>query len=157
MCVVDADRNRSALAYGIRGSLPFAVVPVEAAAKATRNAEVELTVELAQLLRRVGVPHAVLMAKVDLRQPRAIVDARQALRSFGLRLLADELPLLAAFDKAETQGLPVALACDDRGRVDPRRMVGWSAYQSVAQEIECLISKPLSVVSRTPSPLPLSA
>lgn len=156
VCVVDADRNRSALAYGIRGSLPFAVVPVEAAAKATRHAEVELTVELAQLLRRVGVPHAVLMAKVDLRQPRAIVDARQALQSFGLQVLDAEVPLLGAFDKAETQGLPVSLACDDRGRADPRRMVGWSAYQSVAQEIECLISKPLSVVSRTPSPLPLS-
>jgi chromosome partitioning protein len=192
VCVVDADRNRSALAYGIRGSLPFTVVPVEAAAKATRNADVvitdgqassdeeelrhlavgsdlvllptapkarsvELTVELAQLLRRVGVPHAVLMAKVDLRQPRAIVDARQALQSFGLQVLASEVPLLGAFDKAESQGLPVSLACDDRGRADPRRMVGWSAYQSVAQEIECLISKPLSVVSRTPSPLPLSA
>ena len=32
VCVVDADRNRSALAYGIRGSLPFTIVPVEAAA-----------------------------------------------------------------------------------------------------------------------------
>jgi cellulose biosynthesis protein BcsQ len=43
VCVVDADRNRSALAYGIRGSLPFTVVPVEAAAKATRNADVVIT------------------------------------------------------------------------------------------------------------------
>ena len=99
VCVVDADRNRSALAYGIRGTLPFTIVPVEAAAKATRHADVvitdgqassdeeelrhlavgsdlvllptapkarsvELTVELAQLLQKVGVPHAVLMAKV---------------------------------------------------------------------------------------------
>ena len=30
VCVVDADRNRSALAYRIRGELPFQVVPVEA-------------------------------------------------------------------------------------------------------------------------------
>ena len=183
VCVVDADRNRSALAYGIRGSLPFTIVPVEAAAKATRHADVvitelrhlavgsdlvllptapkarsvELTVELAQLLQKVGVPHAVLMAKVDQRQQRAIADARQALESFGLQVLAAEVPLLSAFDKAENQGLPVSMACDDRGRSDPRRMAGWSAYQSVAQEIECLISKPLSVVSRTISPLPLSA
>ena len=192
VCVVDADRNRSALAYGIRGALPFTIVPVEAAAKATRHADVvitdgqassdeeelrhlavgsdlvllptapkarsvELTVELAQLLQKVGVPHAVLMAKVDQRQQRAIADARQALKSFGLQVLAAEVPLLSAFDKAENQGLPVSMACDDRGRSDPRRMAGWSAYQSVAQEIECLISKPLSVVSRTISPLPLSA
>ena len=192
VCVVDADRNRSALAYGIRGALPFTIVPVEAAAKATRHADVvitdgqassdeeelrhlavgsdlvllptapkarsvELTVELAQLLQKVGVPHAVLMAKVDQRQQRSIADARQALESFGLQVLAAEVPLLSAFDKAENQGLPVSMACDDRGRSDPRRMAGWSAYQSVAQEIECLISKPLSVVSRTISPLPLSA
>ena len=43
VCVVDADRNRSALAYAIRGELPFSVVPVEAAAKATRSADVVIT------------------------------------------------------------------------------------------------------------------
>jgi chromosome partitioning protein len=192
VCVVDADRNRSALAYRIRGELPFQVVPVEAAAKATRFADVvitdgqassdeeelrhladgsdlvllptapkaravELTVELAKLLQRVGVPHAVLLVKVDLRQQRAAHEARKALETFGLQVLRAEIPLLAAFDKAETQGLPVFAAIDDRGRADPRRMAGWSAYQSVAQEIECLISKPSSVASRTISPLPLSA
>ena len=90
VCLVDADRNRSALAYGVRGELPFPVVPVEAAAKATRSADVvitdgqastdevelrhlvgaglvllptapkaravELSVDLAQLLNKVGVP-----------------------------------------------------------------------------------------------------
>lgn len=192
VCVVDADRNRSALAYGIHGELPFVVVPVEAAAKATRSADVvitdgqassdeeelrhlavgsdlvllptapkaravELTVELAQMLRRVQVPHAVLLVKVDLRQLRAAQEARTALEVFGLTVLAGEVPLLAAFDKAESLGLPVFAATDDRGRADPRRMAGWSAYQSVAKEIECLISKPSSVVSRITSPLPLSA
>jgi len=192
VCVVDADRNRSALAYGIRGELPFAVVPVEAAAKATRSADVvitdgqassdeeelrhlavgsdlvllptapkaravELTVELAQLLRHVGVAHAVLLVKVDLRQQRAAQDARQALHSFGIPVLDTEIPLLAAFDKAENQGIPVFAATDDRGRADPRRMVGWSAYQTVAKEIECLISKPSSAVSRINATLPLSA
>ena len=43
VCVVDADRNRSATAYAARGMLPFEVVPVEAAAKATRTAQVIIT------------------------------------------------------------------------------------------------------------------
>ena len=43
VCVVDADRNRSATAYAARGMLPFEVVPVEAAAKATRHAQVIIT------------------------------------------------------------------------------------------------------------------
>lgn len=98
-----------------------------------------------------------LLVKVDLRQQREAHEARQALETFGLQVLRAEIPLLAAFDKAETQGLPVFAAIDDRGRADPRRMAGWSAYQSVAQEIECLISKPSSVASRSISPLPLSA
>ena len=192
VCVVDADRNRSALAYAVRGHLPFTVVPVEAAAKATRQADVvitdgqassdeeelkhlalgsdlvllptapkaravELTVELSQLLKQVGVPHAVLLVKVDLRQQRAAQEARQALVSFGIPVLESEIPLLAAFDKAENQGIPVFAATDDRGRADPRRMAGWSAYQSVAQEIQCLISKPSSAVSRINAPVPLSA
>lgn len=192
VCVVDADRNRSALAYAVRGALPFSVVPVEAAAKATRSADVvitdgqassdeeelrhlaigsdlvllptapkaravELSVELAALLRRVQVPHAVLLVKIDLRQQRAAQQARQALESFGLTVLNAEIPLLAAFDKAEAQGLTVEAATDDRGRADPRRMAGWSAYRTVALELECLISKPSSVASRTIKPLPLSA
>ena len=88
---------------------------------------------------------------------RSAREARQALESFGLPVLAAEVPLLAAFDKAEARGVTVDLATDDRGRADPRRMAGWAAYQTVAQEIECLISKPLSVVSRIITPLPLSA
>ena len=41
--LVDADRNRSATAYGARGLLPCPVVPIEAAAKATRLAEIVIT------------------------------------------------------------------------------------------------------------------
>ena len=41
--LVDADRNRSASAYGARGLLNFEVAPIEAAAKATRYAEVVVT------------------------------------------------------------------------------------------------------------------
>ena len=43
VCVVDADRNRSATAYAARGMLPFEVVPVEAAAKNTRHIEMIIT------------------------------------------------------------------------------------------------------------------
>ena len=43
MCVVDADRNRSATAYAARGMLPIQVMPVEAAAKATRHVQVIIT------------------------------------------------------------------------------------------------------------------
>ena len=41
--LVDADRNRSASAYGARGLLNFEVAPIEAAAKATRYSEVVVT------------------------------------------------------------------------------------------------------------------
>ena len=176
VCVVDADRNRSALAYGSRGTLPFQIVPVEAAAKATRSAEVvitdgqastdeeelkhlafgsdivilptaptarsvELTVEMASLLRVLNVDHSVLLVKVDLRQRRYAQEAREALEKFDLNVLKGEIPLLSAFDKAETQGTSVLKAIDDRGRADPRRMTGWSAYCSIAKQIQCQISK----------------
>tara|TARA_Y100001968_G_scaffold308766_1_gene327933 strand:- start:253 stop:921 length:669 start_codon:yes stop_codon:yes gene_type:complete len=176
VCVVDADRNRSALAYGSRGDLPFQIVPVEAAAKATRTADivitdgqassdeeelkhlalgsdlvllptaptarsVELTVEIANLLNKLNVAHAVLLVKVDSRQKRAAIQAREALVNFGLPVLLDEIPLLAAFDKAEALGKSVNEAVDDRGRADPRRMAGWSAYSSISKQIQCLISK----------------
>ena len=176
VCVVDADRNRSALAYGSRGSLPFKIVPVEAAAKATRSAEivitdgqastdeeelkhlafgsdlvilptaptarsVELTVEMASFLRQIAVPHSVLIVKVDFRQRRYAEEAREALKKFDLPVFKGEIPLLSAFDKAENQGAAVLSAVDDRGRADPRRMTGWSAYCSIAQQIQCQISK----------------
>ena len=41
--LVDSDCNRSATAYGARELLPFPVVPIEAAAKATRLAEIIIT------------------------------------------------------------------------------------------------------------------
>ena len=183
VCIVDADRNRSALAYSSRGKLPFEVFPVEAAAKATRSADVvitdgqassdeeelkhlasgsdlvllptspkarsvELTVELATMLKELGVPHAVLLVKVDLRQQRVANEARKALELFDLNVLEGEIPLLSAFDKAESQGSAVFDAVDDKGRADPRRMAGWSSYCSIATQIKCLISKPLSVTNK---------
>ena len=192
VCVVDADRNRSALAYGSRGQLPFKIVPVEAAAKATRTADivitdgqassdeeelkhlafgsdlvllptapqarsVELTVELASLLKNLNILHAVLLVKVDFRQHRIAEDARKALNNFNLNVLDGEIPLLSAFDKAENQGVGVLNAVDDRGRADPRRMTGWSAYCSIAKQIPCLISKHSSVINKSTVQIRMSA
>jgi len=43
VCIVDADKNRSALAYASRGNLSFPVFPVSSAAKASRSSEIVLT------------------------------------------------------------------------------------------------------------------
>jgi len=43
VCIVDADKNRSALAYSSRGNIPFPVFPVSSAAKGTRDAEIVIT------------------------------------------------------------------------------------------------------------------
>ena len=177
VCVVDADKNRSALAYGIRGKLPFPIFPVSAAAKASRSFEivitdgqassdedelkhlaygsdlvilpttpkarsVELTVELASLLSTQKVNHAALIVKVDSRKQKAALQAAEALKKFDLNVFSDYIPLLSAFDKAEALGNAVFEAVDDLGRADPRRMTGWSAYCSIASQIQCLISKP---------------
>ena len=170
VCVVDADRNRSATAYAARGMLPFEVVPVEAAAKATRSAQViitdgqassheeelknlsagadlvllpttpqarsvELTIELSSILRSMDTLHAALLVKVDSRKQRLANEARQTLDGFGVDVLAAEIPLLAAFEKAEVEGVCVSEAVDDRGRADLRRMGGWSAYCAAAVQI----------------------
>ena len=43
VCIVDADKNRSALAYASRGNLPFPVFLVSSAAKASRSSEIVIT------------------------------------------------------------------------------------------------------------------
>jgi len=43
VCIVDADKNKSALAYASRGNLPFPVFPVSSAAKASRSSEIVVT------------------------------------------------------------------------------------------------------------------
>jgi len=43
VCIVDADKNRSALAYSSRGNLPFSVFPVSSAAKASRSSDIVIT------------------------------------------------------------------------------------------------------------------
>ena len=192
VCIVDADKNRSALAYASRGNLPFPVFPVSSAAKASRSSEivitdgqassdqeelkhlaygsdlvilpttakarsVELTVELANLLSNLKVNHAVVIVKVDFRQQKAAQQAKAALENFGLYVFDTFIPLLSAFDKAEASGNAVFEAVDDLGRSDPRRMTGWSAYCSIASQIPCLISKPLSATNNLNSQNQISA
>ncbi len=192
VCIVDADKNRSALAYSSRGNLPFPVFPVSSAAKASRSSEivitdgqassdqeelkhlaygsdlvilpttakarsVELTVELANLLKNLKVNHAVVIVKVDFRQQKAAQQAKAALENFGLYVFDTFIPLLSAFDKAEASGNAVFEAVDDLGRSDPRRMTGWSAYCSIASQIPCLISKPSSDTNNLNNQQPISA
>ena len=174
--LVDADRNRSATAYGARGLLPCPVVPIEAAAKASRLAEIvitdgqassneeemknlvegadfillptttqsrsiELTVEMSQMLRQYKIPYAALLVKVDSRKESAAKQATELLQEFDIKVLTAQIPLLSAFEQAETEGVTVDQAIDKRGRANPRRMMGWTAYSSACKEIESLFEE----------------
>ena len=174
--LVDADRNRSATAYGARGLLPCPVVPIEAAAKASRLAEIvitdgqassneeemknlvegadfillptttqsrsiELTVEMSQMLRQYKIPYAALLVKVDSRKEAAAKQATELLQEFDIKVLTAQIPLLSAFEQAETEGVTVDQAIDKRGRANPRRMMGWTAYSSACKEIESLLEE----------------
>ena len=173
--LVDADRNRSATAYGARGLLPCPVVPIEAAAKATRAAEIvvtdgqassndeelknlvegsdfillptttqsrsiELTVEMSQMLNQYQIPYAALLVKVDARKEASAEQATELLQGFDITVLKARIPLLSAFEQAETEGVTVDRAIDKRGRANPRRMTGWLAYCDASQEIEDLVN-----------------
>ena len=174
--LVDADRNRSATAYGARGLLPCPVVPIEAAAKATRLAEIvitdgqassneeemknlvegadfillptttqsrsiELTVEMSQMLKQYKIPYAALLVKVDSRKEAAAEKAKELLQGFDIKVLDAQIPLLSAFEQAETEGVTVDQAIDKRGRANPRRMTGWAAYSTACREIEDLFEE----------------
>ena len=174
--LVDADRNRSATAYGARGLLPCPVVPIVAAAKATRSAEIivtdgqassneeemknlvegadfvllptttqsrsiELTVEITQMINKYKIPYAALLVKVDSRKEAAARNAREVLEGFDIKVLDVQIPLLSAFEQAETDGVTVDQAVDKRGRANSRRMIGWAAYSSACKEIENLFEE----------------
>ena len=174
--LVDADRNRSATAYGARGLLPCPIVPIEAAAKATRSAEIvvtdgqassneeemknlvegadfillptttqsrsiELTIEMAQTITKYKIPYAALLVKVDSRKEATAKNAKECLEGFDIKVLDAQIPLLSAFEQAEAEGVTVDQAIDRRGRANPRRMLGWSAYCSACNEIEDLFEE----------------
>ena len=91
VCVVDADRNRSATAYGARGLLGFEVVPVEAAAKATRSAQIVITDgqasshedELKNL--SAGSDIVVLPTTPQARSVELTIEMSAILRGYGIR------------------------------------------------------------------------
>jgi chromosome partitioning protein len=176
--------NRSATAYASRGLLPFAVVPMEAAAKATRSADIvvtdgqassneeelknlvegsdfivlpttaqsrsiELTVEMACMLNKFDIPYAALIVKADARKKSSIQIARDILQGFDIDVLRTEIPLLNAFENAETQGVTVDRAVTKNGRSDRRRMSGFIAYSQACNEIE------LSMPQRQVIPMPI--
>ena len=135
VCVVDADRNRSATVYSARGILPFEGVPAEAAAKATRHAyviiidgqarshedelknlsagAVEFTVELSSMLRQMGTMHTALLVKVDRRQQPLAQNAHQILDGFGVDVMQAEIPLLAALKKQRWMVGLLLCGCSD--------------------------------------------
>ena len=84
--------------------------------------------------------HAALLVKVDSRKQRLAQEARQILEGFDVDVMQAEIPLLAAFEKAEVEGVCVSNAVDDRGRADLRRMGGWAAYRQAAVQIRDRLS-----------------
>ena len=175
VALIDADRNRSATAYGARELLPYAVIPIEAAAKAARGADIvvtdgqassneeelknlvegsdiivlpttpqsrslELTIEMSTMLNQYRIPYAALLVKVDSRKKAAAMSAVEILEGFDIHVLRSHIPLLSAFESAETNGVTVNHATDKRGRSHSNRMAGWHAYNSACLEIEALYS-----------------
>ena len=182
--MIDADRNRSATAYGARELLPYPVIPIEAAAKVARGADIvvtdgqassneeelknlvegsdiivlpttpqsrslELTVEMSTLLNNYRIPYAALLVKVDSRKRSSADSAVEILEGFDIHVLQSQIPLLSAFESAETNGVTVDQSVDQRGRAHSRRMKGWSAYDKACLEIEELYK----VHRETTSPL----
>ena len=171
VALIDADRNRSATAYGARELLPYPVIPIEAAAKVARGADIvvtdgqassneeelknlvegsdiivlpttpqsrslELTVEMSTLLNNYRIPYAALLVKVDSRKRSSADSAVEILEGFDIHVLQSQIPLLSAFESAETNGVTVDQSVDQRGRAHSRRMKGWSAYDKACHEIE---------------------
>ena len=171
VALIDADRNRSATAYGARELLPYPVIPIEAAAKAARGADIvvtdgqassneeelknlvegsdiivlpttpqsrslELTIEMSTLLNNYRIPYAALLVKVDSRKKAAAQSAVEILDGFDIHVLDVQIPLLSAFESAETNGVTVDQAVDKRGRSHANRMAGWFAYDKACSEIE---------------------
>ena len=169
--MIDADRNRSATAYGARELLPYPVIPIEAAAKVARGADIvvtdgqassneeelknlvegsdiivlpttpqsrslELTIEMSTLLNNYRIPYAALLVKVDSRKRSSAESAVEILEGFDIHVLQSQIPLLSAFESAETNGVTVDQSVDKRGRAHSRRMTGWSAYDKACIEIE---------------------
>ena len=67
--------------------------------------------------------------------------------------MTSRIPLLSAFEQAETEGVTVDEAINKRGRANTRRMMGWHAYGRACTEIETILQNDLQ--TRKPSITPL--
>ena len=93
------------------------------------------------MLRQYKIPYAALLVKVDSRKEAAAEKAKELLQGFDIKVLDAQIPLLSAFEQAETEGVTVDQAIDKRGRANPRRMIGWAAYCTACKEIEDLFEQ----------------
>ena len=66
---------------------------------------------------------------------------KELLEGFDIQVLDAQIPLLSAFEQAEIEGVTVDQAINQRGRANPRRLAGWSAYCSACKEIEDLFEE----------------
>ena len=76
------------------------------------------------------------MVKVDSRKKSSAESAVEILEGFDIHVLNSQIPLLSAFESAETNGVTVDQAVDKRGRAHSRRMMGWYSYDKACIEIE---------------------
>ena len=130
-----ASSNEEELKNLVEGS-DFIVLPTTA-----QSRSIELTVEMACMLNKFDIPYAALIVKADARKKSSIEFARDILQGFDIEVLRTEIPLLNAFENAETQGVTVDRAVMKNGRSDPRRMSGFYAYSQACDEIELLMPK----------------
>ena len=146
--VVVTDGQASSSQEEIKNLVDGADVIILPTAAQTRS--LELTLEMAEHLKQFNVPFAALLVKVDSRKAKAAREIRQALEASGISVLRTQIPLLAAFEKAENAGVTVDQAVSAAGKSDPRRMIGWHAYTKACEEIAELVPQRANVIPMHP-------
>ena len=73
--------------------------------------------------------YRVLLNRVKHNRPKEAAQLRAALAAMGVAVFANEIPDLAAFDKANAQGVPVYAADDERAAK------AWEAFEAAGKEI----------------------
>ena len=93
---------------------------------------------MSRMLNKFDIPYAALIVKADARKKASIQLARSILSGFNIQVLDTEIPLLNAFENAETEGVTVDRAVTKSGRSDRRRMSGFFAYShKLAVKLKC--------------------
>ena len=70
----------------------------------TQSRSIELTIEMSQTIKKYKITHAALLVKVDSRKEAAVKNAIECLEGFDINVLDAQIPLLSAFEQAETEG-----------------------------------------------------